>query len=82
MVKPPASTGKENINKNPVINIDQVNKLISLQRPNLPIRFVLTIIVVLKFNEPNIELTPATCKENMAKSVLKPSWAIFPLSGG
>jgi len=39
-------------------------------------------IVVLNFNEPKIELKPAICKENIAKSTPIPSWAIFLLKGG
>jgi len=53
--------------------MDQINNLISPHRPFFPKFTVFTIIVVLNFKDPKIELKPATCKEKIAKSILKPS---------
>jgi len=50
-----------------------MKSLISPHRPLFPKFTDFTIIVVLKFKEPKIDLNPATCKENIAKSILKPS---------
>lgn len=36
----------------------------------------------MKFTAPKIDLTPAKCKEKIAKSTEAPEWAIFPDSGG
>jgi hypothetical protein len=59
MVKPPANTGREKINKNPVINMDQTKSLISCHRVLIFFFIEAKIIVVLNFKEPRIELNPA-----------------------
>jgi hypothetical protein len=38
--------------------------------------------VEIKLTAPKIDLTPAKCKEKMAKSTEAPAWAIFLDSGG
>jgi len=37
---------------------------------------------VINLIDPNIDLTPAKCKEKIAKSTLGPLWAILDESGG
>ena len=38
--------------------------------------------VEIKFTAPKIELTPAKCKEKIAKSTEAPAWAMLLDSGG
>lgn len=69
MVKPPAKTGKESTNKYAVINIAHRNSDICCHL----IFLLLLVIVVIKLIEPKIDLAPAICKENIAKSIALPS---------
>lgn len=43
---------------------------------------LILIIVVIKFIDPNKELTPDRCKANIAKSTLGPLWLCTPAKGG
>jgi hypothetical protein len=68
-VIPPAKTGKDNNNKIAVINTAQTNK------GNLCIVIpgaLIFKIVVIKLLAPKIELIPAKCKLNIAKSTAPP----------
>lgn len=76
---PPANTGKDNNNKNAVINTAHTNN------GNLCISNfgdLILIIVVMKLIAPNKELTPAKCNEKIAKSTLPPECASIPDNGG
>jgi len=65
----PANTGKDNINKNAVINTAHTNK------GNLciviPGALILNIVVI-KFVAPKSDDTPARCRLNIAKSTDPP----------
>lgn len=66
----PASTGRESNNSTAVINTDHANSGIrSRTIPNTR-RFPK---VLMKFTAPKIELTPAKCKEKIAKSTDPPA---------
>ena len=75
----PAKTGKDNNNKNAVINIDQTNK--GRRRKYNPGHRIF-IIVTIKFMAPAIDDTPAMCKLNIAKSTAQPECAKMELKGG
>lgn len=75
----PASTGKDNNNKNAVINTDQTNNgnlCIVIPGPRM------FKIVVMKFNAPKILLAPETCKLKIAKSTEAPEWLAILDRGG
>jgi len=75
----PANTGKDSSNKIAVINTAQANNGIrSNSIPNTR-RFPKVLI---KFTAPKIDLTPAKCKEKMAKSTELPACAMFLDKGG
>ena len=61
----PANTGSDSNNKKAVMKSDQTNKFNCSQA----IPFRILIIVVIKLIAPKIELTPAMCKDKMAKSI-------------
>jgi len=71
MVMAPAKTGKDNNNKIAVNRTDQTNSgMISRLIPSLRI----LEIVVIKFAEPKILLTPARWSEKMPRSTALPGW--------
>jgi len=75
----PASTGKESSSSTAVTITDQANKGIrSKSIPNAR-KFPKVLI---KFTAPKIDLTPAKCKEKIAKSTEPPECAILLESGG
>ena len=75
----PASTGKDNNNKNAVTKTDQGNKASRcIVRP----RARIFQIVVIKFKAPKIDEIPAKCNENIAKSTAGPECAGTLLKGG
>lgn len=75
----PASTGRDSNNRIAVIKTAHANRGIrSKIIPNTR-RFP---TVLIKFTAPKIELTPAKCKEKIAKSTDLPACAIFLERGG
>jgi hypothetical protein len=75
----PAKTGKDKRSKIAVIKTAHTNSGIrSIRNPWTRI----FKIVVIKFNAPKIEETPARCKEKMAKSTEGPAWARLADKGG
>lgn len=68
IVSPPAKTGKDNTNMYAVTITAHKNKGIC---PHVACILALTI-VVMKFIEPKIDLTPAKWREKIAKSTLAP----------
>jgi len=75
----PANTGKDRSNSTAVIKTAQAKRGIrSNSIPNTR-KFPKVLI---KFTAPKIDLTPAKCKEKMAKSTDPPAWAIFLERGG
>ena len=79
MVIAPANTGKDNKSKIVVTKIDQTNK--GIRSNNIPNARKLPSVLK-KFTAPKIDLTPAKCREKIAKSTDLPAWAIFPAKGG
>lgn len=79
IVKPPANTGKDNINNQTVTKILQTNRGIRAQPCPTPAHL---IVVAIKFIEAKIELIPETCKAKIPKSTEGPAWAILPDKGG
>ena len=79
MVIAPAKTGKDNINNTAVIAIAHTNKG-NLSYPNPPLLILLT--VASKLIAPNKELTPAKCKDTIAKSTAPPLCETEPDKGG
>jgi len=75
----PANTGKDNNNKTAVIKTAQANK--GIRSNNIPKTRKLPRVLI-KFTAPKIDLTPAKCKEKMAKSTDAPACAIFLDKGG
>ena len=70
IVMAPARTGRESNNRTAVINTDHANNGIrSRIIPNTR-RFPRVLI---KFTAPKIDLTPARCKEKIAKSTDPPA---------
>jgi len=65
----PANTGKDNNNKIAVKITDQTNNLVFSKLNFFGFRFK---IVVIKFNAPRIEDTPARCNEKIVKSTEGP----------
>jgi len=75
----PAKTGKDNNNKNAVINTAHAYKgSLCINIPGLRILKIVTI----KLIAPNIEDAPAICKLNIAKSTEGPECACPLASGG
>jgi hypothetical protein len=79
IVIPPANTGNDNKSNTAVITTAHPNKasLCNL----IPGVLILTTVVI-KLIDPNKLLTPAKCKENIAKSTLGPLWLCNPAKGG
>jgi hypothetical protein len=75
----PANTGKDNNNKNAVINTDQTNK--GNLNISIPLQRILYIVTI-KFIAPAIEDIPATCKLKIAISTAGPEWDTKPDKGG
>ena len=75
----PANTGKDNNNKIAVINTAHANK--GIRSKSIPNTRKLPKVLI-KFTAPKIDLTPAKCKEKIAKSTELPAWAIFLDRGG
>lgn len=75
----PASTGRDNNNKNAVINTDHTNKG---KRWNVKPRARIFMMVTIKLIAPKIEEAPAMCKLKIAKSTAGPECACIPLNGG
>jgi len=65
----PANTGKENTNKNAVINTAQTYK--GILCINIPGHLIFKIVTI-KLIAPKIEETPAKCKLKIAKSTEGP----------
>jgi hypothetical protein len=65
----PANTGKDNNNKTAVTSTAHPNKA---SLCNLIPGLLIFKTVVMKFIAPNKLLTPAKCKENIARSTLGP----------
>jgi len=65
----PAKTGNDSNSNTAVRNTDQINKGRS---SNINPFLRMFTIVVIKFAEPRIELTPARCKEKIPKSTDAP----------
>lgn len=68
--------GSDRSNKIAVIITDQMNK----GSFSISGDFIL-IVVVMKLMAPKIELTPARCKEKIARSTAGPLWVILPATG-
>jgi hypothetical protein len=66
----PANTGKDKSNKIAVINTAHANK--GIRSNNMPNTRKFPN-VLMKFTAPKIELTPAKCKEKIAKSTDLPA---------
>jgi hypothetical protein len=79
MVIAPARTGNDNRRRTAVMSTAQANSGIrSKSIPNTR-RFPKVLI---KFTAPKIELTPAKCREKIAKSTEAPACAILLDRGG
>jgi len=79
MVIAPANTGRDKSNSTAVIRTAHVNRGIRSNTIPKTRRFP---TVEIKLTAPKIDLTPAKCKEKMAKSTEAPAWAIFLDRGG
>jgi hypothetical protein len=75
----PAKTGNESSNKIAVRNTDQINKGRS---SNINPFLRMFTIVVIKFADPKIELTPAKCKEKIPRSTDAPGCPVVEDNGG
>ncbi|MGI4704666.1 hypothetical protein ACR2Y9_26850 [Klebsiella pneumoniae] len=75
----PARTGRDRSKSTAVINTDQTNKGI---RSNVRPSDRILIIVVIKFTAPKIDLTPARCREKIAKSTDAPGCPKVLAKGG
>lgn len=75
----PAKTGNDRSNKTAVKKTDQINK--GKSSNIIPFLRILTIVVI-KFAEPKIELTPARCKEKIPKSTDAPGCPVIEDNGG
>jgi len=79
IVIPPANTGKDNNNKIAVIKTAQQKRgILCIVKPGV----LIFNTVVIKFAAPNIELIPAKCKENIAKSTEPLEWNSTEDNGG
>jgi len=78
-VIPPAKTGRERSSKIAVMNTAHTKRGIrSIRSPS--IRILMTVVI--KFNAPKIEETPARWREKIARSTDGPAWAKLADSGG
>jgi hypothetical protein len=69
IVIPPAKTGNDNNSNTAVIKTAQTNRgSLCIVKPGA----LIFKIVVIKFIAPKIELIPAKCKLNIAKSIAPP----------
>ena len=75
----PANTGKDRSNSTAVIRTAQANK--GIRSKIIPKTRRLPKVLI-KFTAPKIDLTPAKCREKIAKSTELPAWAIFLDKGG
>jgi len=75
----PARTGRDRRRSTAVTNTDQLNSGI---RSNSIPRARRLATVLMKLIAPNKELTPAKCREKMAKSTAQPACPEFALRGG
>lgn len=75
----PARTGNERRRRTAVILTAQTNKGIRSSRR--PFHRIFATVVI-KFKAPRMELTPARCREKMARSTEGPAWAMFLERGG
>jgi hypothetical protein len=75
----PANTGKDNNNKTAVIRTAQANK--GIRSNNIPNTRKFPNVLI-KFTATKIDLTPAKCKEKIAKSTDLPACAILLDKGG
>ena len=75
----PANTGNDNNNKIAVIKTAHANN--GIRSNNIPNTRKFPNVLI-KFTAPKIDLTPAKCKEKIAKSTDLPAWAIFLDKGG
>lgn len=69
MVIAPANTGRDRRRRTAVISTAQTNRGI---RSNSMPKIRRFLIVEIKFTAPKIDLTPAKCREKMAKSTEAP----------
>jgi len=75
----PANTGSDNNNSTAVINTAHTNSgILCIVIPGA----LIFIIVVIKLLAPSIELIPAKCKLNIAKSTAPPEWYSIVDNGG
>lgn len=79
MVIQPANTGRDKSNKKAVIRTDQTYRP---KRSMVNKSTLMFKIVVMKFNAPAIEDTPARCKLKILKSTAEPECASSALRGG
>lgn len=79
MVMAPASTGRDRRRRIAVIMTDHTNSGTRSSRSPF-VRIFITVVI--KFNAPRIDDTPARCREKIARSTDGPAWAIFPARGG
>lgn len=75
----PANTGKDNKSKIAVIKTAQANS--GIRSNSIPNTRRLPNVLI-KFTAPRIDLTPARCKEKIAKSTDLPECAMFLDKGG
>ena len=75
----PANTGNDNNNNTAVINTAHTN---NGNLWNVIPGLLIFKIVVIKLLAPNIELIPAKCKLNIAKSTAPPEWNSTDDNGG
>ena len=75
----PANTGSDNNKRIAVTKTDHANN--GIRSKSIPNTRRLPRVLI-KFTAPKIELTPARCKEKIAKSTEPPAWATFLERGG
>ena len=75
----PAKTGRDNKSKIAVISTAQANR--GIRSNNIPNTRKFPNVLI-KFTAPKIDLTPARCKEKIAKSTDLPECAILLDKGG
>lgn len=75
----PAKTGRDRSSSTAVINTAHANS--GIRSINMPKTRKLPRVLI-KFTAPKMELTPARCKEKIAKSTEAPACAIFLDRGG
>jgi hypothetical protein len=76
---PPASTGRDNTNKNDVIRTDQINN--GIRNNVIPFGRILKIVTIILI-EPKIDEAPAKCMLKIAKSTEGPACPFKLLNGG